>query len=295
MSRKPYIGTGRLLENDGELVTRKQDFNSHSEGGGFRHTADMVDMNPPLANSLAADNVQDTLENFQNYLQGLNYVTIGDGTTSFGDFTVGTVDTPTVYDCFIASFALPQLARGGVILMKPGVYVFHQTVELPIGVSILGHAGATILSSGAGLVIGGKPMFKTPGVPNMIISKLTGAPFTEWKSDGYAPTMFLNLMFVDNYVFVADGDPYPANPPAYLKETNSAFIQMIYDSKVIIRDCSVIGKAIQGANEANTTVTTQFVRLYDSVPTLEGAFLDIQNCNIQAILYLNQIGILNHF
>ncbi len=268
MVRLPHIGSGRLVENNAELATRKQDFNAHVEGGGFRQVAGTIDMAPPLSGALAASDVQSTLENIQTHLVGSIFVTIGDGTTSFGDFTVGTVETPTVEDCFTAAFALPILAGGGVVLMKPGVYRFIDTVTLPIGVSVMGSASGTILSAENALSIGSKSMFVAPAVTSIPIS-------VTHNSDGNHPNVFTNLMFVDNY-----GGPTTS---ISLSGTNSSFIRIGASSRIIVRDCVVIGKAKAGIDSTAAQATNAFIKLFPVYSSGDGATIDVQNCIIHGV------------
>jgi len=284
MVHTPIIGSGRVVEGNAELVTRKNDFNAHVEGGGFRHTANTIDI--AALPHITSTNLQGALSQLNNNLVGLTYTTIGDGVNSVGDFTVS--DNLTVSDCFALAFASGQLSSGGCILMKPGVYVFNETVTLPVGVSVLGTNGSTILSAGYGLIIGSKAMFVAPSVPTMIINKTQS---TEWNSDGYSINNFSNLTFVDNYT-----TNYTVDPPIYpnlASTTSGAFIQITNSSKIKVYNCTVIGKSKDSINSLTTSITSNFIKLYDNFPGT-GFSVDIQNCIIHGVQkVLSTIGTTN--
>ena len=274
MVRIPFIGSGRTAEGNAELVTRKQDFNAHIEGGGFRHQASTIDIQP--ISHVTSTELQGALTEINANMVGINYITIGDGVHSVGDFTVS--ETVTINNCFTSAFASPQLAAGGCILMKPGVYVFNDKVDLPVGISVIGSGSATILSAGSGLTVGSRPIFTAPRTPNMIMYKpLSGSK--EWNSDAYNTTVFSDLTFIDNYVATYSSSP---NSPPHLTGINSAFIQITNDSKVSVRNCTVIGKAISNVNTSNTLITNSFITVHDATPG-SSAFLEVKNCIIHGV------------
>lgn len=92
-----------------------------------------------------------------------NTVSIGNGTTNFGDFN-GTDETP-----FVAALAsLP--AGGGTIFVNPGTYVFSNTVTIPDNVVIVGSGrDATVIES------------EVVAAPAFLISLPTGAGIVEFQ------------------------------------------------------------------------------------------------------------------
>ena len=166
----PYIGSGRLREG-GFAATHKQDFNSHSSGTGFRHTADNIDMNPQLpapfnsstiqevlqdisnhdytADSIlmnpqlsihSAATVQDTLELMSTALGQGGFVTIGDG------YDVGS-SALDLADAFTWAFSQSRISgKGGVIVVKAGNYRLLSKVTVPTGFMVWGEPGGTIIS-----------------------------------------------------------------------------------------------------------------------------------------------------
>lgn len=149
-NRQPSVGSGRAKEA-GELATRKQDFNAHYQGNGFRHDATMIDMNPEVA-GVGGDTVQQTLENLHAIVvaSGTGFISIGsvsDGYDGYalGSYNVGDNSTPTLYDTFNAAFDDPRLVNGGIILLLAGTYTLHKTVHIPAGISVMGEIGGSLI------------------------------------------------------------------------------------------------------------------------------------------------------
>jgi hypothetical protein len=155
MARRRFVGSGRAKEG-GFLATHRQDFDVHTKGTDWRHTADQTDMNPPLV-TFPAPTVQGTLEAIEAYLigGGGTFVTIGDGYAR-GDFNIGDAGIPTLEAAFTAALATPRLQNGGTILLKPGVYQLTSTITLPAGISVMGDLAGTYINNSASNV----PMFK---------------------------------------------------------------------------------------------------------------------------------------
>ncbi|HVI40456.1 MAG TPA: hypothetical protein VM577_07335, partial [Anaerovoracaceae bacterium] len=145
-NRFPFTGSGRQKEG-GELATRKQDFNAHVQGNGFRHTADNVDMNPVIP-ALGGTTVQQTLEEFTALVTsaGTGFISIGNAGVdgyAVGTYNMNTLATPTLKDAFNAAFADHRLRNGGIILVLAGTYVLTTPVTVPSGISIMGEVGGT--------------------------------------------------------------------------------------------------------------------------------------------------------
>jgi len=276
MVRTPFTGTGRRVELNGKLGTYKQDFNAHWQGGGFRHKADQIDMNPPLSGGLAAATVQATLEKFENYLVGLSVVTIGDGYTTTGDFTVNTATTPTIEDAFTQALATHRLSAGGWILMKSGRYDFVDTVTLPPGVCLMGSVGGTILNADASMAGTGKPMFSINSTTPYAFGVKISIPLYDYESDGYFKNKFVNLTFTDNIDDVATYLPA-------LNSSTAAFIRVRNDSYLEIEKCSIFGKTKYGATSVSALATTNFVKLIDTTPATFGNTLKIQDCVVHGV------------
>ena len=276
MARQPYTGKGRTVELDGNIATRKQDFNAHWQGGGFKHKADQILMNPSLSGGLAGKDVQETLEKFESYLVGFCVITIGDGYTTTGDFTINTSTTPTIEDAFTQALASSRLDKGGWILIKPGQYDFSDTVSLPPGISVMGSVGGSILNAGSSMAGTGKPMFSIESGSAYQFGVKTSAPTAAYKTDGYAKNKFVNLTFTDN---IDDTSTYiPA-----LDSSSAPFIKVKYDSFVEIEKCTILGKTKYGTTAVNAVATAAFVKLIDTSVPVYGNTLKIHDCLIQGI------------
>lgn len=146
MPKKPFIGSGRVQEG-GYGATHKRDFLSHTEGGGFKHDADHINMNPPLP-QLSHPNVQGTLELLGSFSvsQGSGFISIGNSTIdgyAVGSYNVS--ESTSLYDAFQLAFADERLKNGGVILLLAGTYRLNNTVLVPPGINIMGEKSGTII------------------------------------------------------------------------------------------------------------------------------------------------------
>lgn len=145
-NRFPFTGSGRQKEG-GELATRKQDFNAHYQGNGFRHTAPNIDMSPVIP-SLGGATVQETLEQITTLISsnGTGFISIGNADGyAIGTYNMNTVATPTLANAFNAAFADDRLQNGGIILVLAGTYVLTTSVTVPPGITIIGEVGGTLI------------------------------------------------------------------------------------------------------------------------------------------------------
>lgn len=269
MARPPYVGSGKIPQGSTySFATHKQDFVSHASGGGFRHTADNIDMNPPIA--VGGATVQEALENLNAIFTGGHYVIIGDGVNSFGDYNVGDPATPTIEDCFIAAQADSRITSGGWIYIHAGIYNFVDVVNLNPGVSIMGSAGGTILNIN---VSSPKSMFFVPASTTYNLGGTT--------VEGYTVNRFLNLTFADNF-------NNPTSP--YLLLASSAFIRVAHDSVVDIERCTVLGNVKTGVDSTQAKASRCFVA-YASAATTYGNTLKITNCVIQGVEKVVNYGV----
>ena len=146
-----FIGSGRFKEG-GFLATHKQDFNSHVDGGDFRHTANNINMDPIITaygGFFNGTTVQDTLNKIASFTfsSGQGFVTIGDGydTANPPNYIVGSDPTPTLNNAFTEAFNNPRLRQGGIILVKAGTYKLNNVVIVPPGITIMGEGRGTII------------------------------------------------------------------------------------------------------------------------------------------------------
>lgn len=211
-TRTATVGSGRVREG-GALVTAKQDFNAHWQGNSFQHGAPDVLMEPTLP-FFSSSNLQGTLEEMLVLVTsgGSGFISIGsvdgystDGYSS-GSYNVGAVETPTLYDAFVAAFADSRLQGGGIVLVMAGTYTLDNTVEVPAGISIMGENSGTIING----EMFEEPMFKIlRGSTSTIggnegageINLISGAPKKGCK--------LFNLILVDNLngVIQSGGEP----------------------------------------------------------------------------------------
>lgn len=202
--RLPFIGSGRNQEG-GELAARKQDLLAHSQGTGFRHTADNIDMNPILPN-IDGYNVQEALENLLTSItsSGSGFISIGSISGNLGSYNVGSSATPLLSDAFNAAFADSRLSNGGTILLLSGTYnlTAAEQIVVPSGITIMGELDGTTISK-TGL---DKSMFK------ILESELISIEFasgSDYFGDGSTSkvTKLFNLTLIDNFGGVTDKEP----------------------------------------------------------------------------------------
>lgn len=255
------IYSNRQVESPGKVVVYRKDFETHIDGGDFRHTADDIDMNPPLIN-ITANNVQRTLELIETaIIGGFDFVSIGDGNQSFGTFTVGSLGYPTVEDCFVAAFATTKLSSyGGIILLKSGLYNFSKTIPIPAGITIVGENAGTILNATSA-----NPIFRILETPSVYIKPTP----TTVSVDGYLQSKMVNLTFFDNF-----SGPVPNLTTA----TTSCFILMNNGSNLEVSGCQFFGKFTNSLN-----VTTCAIRADSSLVTNYNTNLVVENCIIKGM------------
>lgn len=259
-NRLPFIGSGRAQEA-GALATKKQDFNAHTQGNGFRHTADNIDMNPVIP-LVVGNTVQKTLETLHSLIisTGTGFLSIGsvDGYTQ-GDYNVGTDQTPTLYDTFNAAFIDTRLQNGGLILVLAGTYHLRSSVTVPAGVSIMGeYAGTTIIGEMQEV-----PMFIVQK-PNNGIELVAGVLFDI--GSNVDSVKFANLILADNLDgYVLFGEP---------SMTTTPMIQAQISSNLICENVSFVGKIHTGAVPRTKT---QSAIGYTSSGT-DGTILKMKNC-----------------
>lgn len=206
-NRQPFVGSGRAIEG-GALATRKQDFNAHAQGNGFRHGAVDVDMHDPLTqlSGLFSDQtVQGTLEKMADFLEcvGQGFITIGDGYGSScgSEITIGDPGIPDLESAFTEAFSRDRLRNGGIVLVKAGEYVLSSTVTVPAGISIMGEIAGTRIVGETSEV----SMFSISASTERPDIDIDSAVSTEEPLD---KTTFFNLTLMDN----ADGNAASGNP-----------------------------------------------------------------------------------
>lgn len=141
-----YIGSGRAREG-GFGATHKQDFNAHTSGGDFRHTADQVDLLRSIS-GITGTNVQTVLEQLKASIAsaGTGFISIGDGYNTFGTYNVSADGYTTTFEKALSlAFADKRLQHGGVILIMAGTYTMTSTVTIPAGISLMGEIAGTLI------------------------------------------------------------------------------------------------------------------------------------------------------
>ena len=251
----------RWIEAPGVLGTYRSDFEDHWKGNNFRHTAENIDMSPPLYFSpVHGSTVQDTMAALLGLIQsGKDFVSIGDGVQSQGTFSVGG-STPTIESCFTAALANVGTAYyGGIILLKSGFYNFSSTVTIPSGICIIGESGGTIINATTD-----HPIFDITQCPTYTINRAHNIPPTVGV-DGYQITRISNLSFFDNYAL---------NAAVLVTGATSCFIKLEQGSNVEIDKCSFFGK--YSGPGSSTTMTRQAIYL-NSVGSSYNTILSIKN------------------
>lgn len=173
-----FIGSGREKEG-GFIATHKHDFMTHTNGVDFRHNATHIDMSPAIASPYNGSTVQSVLEQIIEQTQAAigSFISIGNA-NAIGDYTVGSIDTPTLNDAFTAAFANARLVNGGLILVKAGTYALSNTVVVPANVSIMGEIGGTIISGETNE----NPLFLITAPTNFPVISISGTPVPTYES-----------------------------------------------------------------------------------------------------------------
>lgn len=266
--RFPTVGSGRIAEG-GQLATTKQDFNSHTQGNAYHHTADVIEMNPPIE-ALGATTVQQTLSQLQTLVasSGSGFVSIGasDG-YSTGNYNVGGVDTLTLATTFAAAIADARLANGGIILLMAGTYVTTTTIQIPAGISVIGELEGTIV---IGEMIE-QPMFKIlNGTRNLNIGGNSGSGAISIAVGSDVDSVkFANLILADNLNGnVAGGGPSMSTVP---------MVQMKISANFNCEKVTFLGRLANGAVSARSKT---FAAIATTSGGGTGTYLSIKECFI---------------
>lgn len=260
-----HIGSGRTIER-GELATRVQDFRAHYTGGDFRHTADHVDMNPPLT-GFGATNVQDTLEEIAALATGGTYVTVGDvDGYAVGKYNVDSSNAITFEIAMAQAISDPELVNGGIIFILPGNYTINTTITIPAGISIFGSVAGTY-------IIG-----RTSDTPMFIINSTT-KEITIGGDSGSGPISIFTGSSVDQNKFynLVLFDSLNSNNPSM---TTSPMISIKKGANVLIEQVSFFGKI---TNAVIPRTKTQTAIKTATTGTTTGTILTVRGCFIDGV------------
>lgn len=174
------------IPGSGGLATSRYDFESHIEGLGFRHSADEIDVNPPVViNGTSYITVSDSLTALSSTVAALSgngqgFITVGDGydcwhnangTINF-DPTVPPLDSVLnpIFSAIYNNTPLPlqyqRIVRGGIVVIKAGTYYVQNTINVPPGITILGEGYGTKIVNATSLVI--PPTSGSPPYPKLV-------------------------------------------------------------------------------------------------------------------------------
>lgn len=169
----------------GALATNRYDFETHIEGLSFRHSADQIDVNPPvLINGMPYITVADALTATSSSItqligNGEGFITVGDGydcwhnangTINF-DPTIPSLDTilNPIFNAIYANTVLPlqyqRIKRGGIVVIKSGTYYVVNTINVPPGITLMGEGYGTKIVNATSLVI--PPTVGSPPYPKL--------------------------------------------------------------------------------------------------------------------------------
>jgi hypothetical protein len=162
-----------FIRGTGRLATDRFDFASHTDGYGFRHTADQIDLSPSPLNIFGnATNVEQALQNVATYISfaannGVGFIAVGDGydcyhnsdTTPNTPFDSTTPSLDIILNDLLNNTSNSQHHRirdGGIVLIKAGTYIINSTVNIPPGIILMGEGYGTKLVN---QVVSGSYMF----------------------------------------------------------------------------------------------------------------------------------------
>lgn len=196
-----------FIKGVGRLATDRYDFQDHLEGinppgfTDFRHTADQIDMNPPVLGG--ATTVQSTLNDVATFIAaqagaGQGFVTVGSGYDTYHnangqqnfDPNVPSLDTllNPVFASIVAFQAavaagsgnpppvttgFERIKFGGIVVIEAGTYIVRQPINVPPGITLLGEGYGTKIVNATNLntsIL--PPQVRTPS----LITASTGSP-----------------------------------------------------------------------------------------------------------------------
>lgn len=282
MARSKFVGSGRHKEG-GFLAVHKQDFEAHRTGGGWRHEADQLDMNPQLAR-FPSPTVQGTLEQIGTFLDGgvSSFISIGDGFAR-GDYNVGDPGIPTLEAAFTAALGSTRLQNGGTILLKPGNFEISSTIVLPRGISVMGDLAGTYINNPATNV----PIFRIERAQNFYNIGDYPVPNLENVQPTDVNRIF-NLVLTDNW----ENGSGTGNTVAM---TSVPMIECQLGSNVEIERVTFLGRTSDGGP---TTVTHRGIDYAAGANPGTPTILKVKNCYFDgvntAIEFNGEEGIKDH-
>jgi hypothetical protein len=267
----------------GRLSTDRYDFQKHITGVAFRHTADQIDINPPVS------------------ILGTNYSTVSTALTELALLSSGAgegfISVPNGYDTYHNSDTTPntpydatvpsldgflnsllnnisnplhhRIRDGGIVLIPAGTYTIANTVNVPAGITLLGEGFGTKLIN---QTTAGAPMFQIQAanrIPDSGVDANTQFMFAQ-------ETKFFNLVIADNFV-----EPKFLGDTSYQvpQNTTGPLVQVEEGANFTCDSVKFLGKTTYSG--ASVVAVSAFpVGLDPSFPVATGTTITIQNCTI---------------
>lgn len=272
-----FIGSGRKIEG-GFLATHKVDFNAHVDGDDWNHLAEDILLKPPVG-SQGLSNVRESIEYLTNIVDGSGqgYVTIGEGYDNCaGDLS----------QAFFEAFSNPRLDKGGVVFVRSGSYCIKNTVNVPLGITIMGEQGGVIISS----EIGDLPAFSFS--KSQSSNYVQTGVFQEIEGSDSNVIMGLSIYDNKNNVYQSGASSMPSVPMLRCaKGANLTVIDCRLIGKVVSQPLSISHRAISfsGSNTSTPNVLRVINTVIDGFKSAisfensngPGDILLVDGCNIR--------------
>lgn len=310
----------------GGLALSRYDFQNHFDGYTFRHTADQIDMNPPVIGTAAT--VQQSLANIEAFintelLAGQGFIAIGDGydtwhnangTINF-DPTIPPIDAilNPIFSSIINNIPLPaqyaRIQRGGIVLIKAGTYIVKNSITVPPGIMLIGESygtkiiNATSLNTNIPFGVAPSPKASPTPAPVFIVS----ADFNRVIDDQLDSTsnyfifqrrtVFSNMLISDNFVeppVLGDTNyKLPQN-----KTGNNPLIYQNQGSNLILDNVMMAGRVNYSSGTIVSAATRFAVYLDQALAITTGTILQMNNCFVDGFsvpVYFQAIGGVNDY
>ncbi len=284
------------------------DFHKHIDGGQFHHQADDIDITDPSQVYGNATNVEDALNNINDYINGQasagqGFVTIGDGydvwhaangSVNF-DPSIPTLNSllnplfTRIYNGQSVPAQFQRIAGSGIIVIKAGTYVIDATISVPPGIILIGEGYGTKIVNITSLNIPAAGIAPTPKVSPTpaplfkILPDLTRAiqdsPVDASLFMFSRPTKIMNMLISDNFVepTIAGENYYKL---AQNKTGSNPLISQQAGSSLELHNVYMMGRVVFSAGTAVSQATRFAIQLDTSTSITNGTYLKLNTCFI---------------
>ncbi len=326
--------TPNFKKNIGRLATDRYDFEAHLQGHNpgpdsdfvtdFRHKASQVDVDNPSLVFGNPTNVEQALEDVNNFIlslagTGQGFITVGDGYDTWHaadgninfDNTIPALDlllNPLFNDIYNGNpltAAFERIKRGGIVVIKAGTYIVKSTINVPPGIILLGEGYGTKIVNATSLDTTTLPptpkLSPTPAPVFNILTDITrsinDAPVDPSLFMFSRATKIMNMVIADNFVEnTVIGDVFYKVPQNITG--NNPLIQQQTGSNLELYKTCLMGRVAFSSGTVVSEATRFAIQLDPTLAIGNGTMLKVNDCFIdgfsQPINYLSVGGVADY-